>query len=252
MISITMNDHWVKRKIIYFDPSPNKWFALTNFAFFMNCHNVKKWPFLILYGVAYTKTIDLKEDEDVIFSNFSKDTQYKIRRAEREGLEFGFEKDFSTFYDFYANFTKLKSMPVASKAKMKCNFDHLFVTTVSLAGEVVCMHSYLLDPEAGRVMLLTSSSMYRNEDESAKRNLIGRANRWLHYKDMLYFKEKNFSIYDLGGYAAETTDIDLQNINKFKDNFGGKLIEENTYISFPLWFVRLIYEALKKVQRVFS
>jgi len=54
-----------------------------------------------------------------------------------------------------------------------------------------------------------------------KRNLIGRANRWLHYQDMRRFKAKGFALYDFGGYAKDSGDVDLQRINQFKEGFRG-------------------------------
>jgi lipid II:glycine glycyltransferase (peptidoglycan interpeptide bridge formation enzyme) len=49
---------------------------------------------------------------------------------------------------------------------------------------------------------------------------------------MLYFKEKIYLEYDFGGYAFGTSNAKLQGINKFKDSFGGELVEQSNYIPF--------------------
>ena len=92
------------------------------------------------------------------------------------------------------------------------------------------IHGYLCDPAESRVILQTSSSwIYSSEGDATLRAQIGRANRMLHIEDMKHFQAKGFAIYDLGGYAYETQDRELQGINRFKDSFWGKLVKLYTY-----------------------
>ena len=53
-----------------------------------------------------------------------------------------------------------------------------------------------------------------------------------------YSKNEGMLIYDFGGYAPNTKDKDLQDINKFKDGFGGELKRESYYIPYPIWLLR--------------
>ena len=76
------------------------------------------------------------------------------------------------------------------------------------------MHSYLCDKDNKRVRLLHSASLFRSDDQNI-RSLVGMANRFLHFKDMTYF---NYMVYDFGGYAFETNDEQLKNINDFRWN----------------------------------
>lgn len=244
MIKIAINAGALRYDNVYFSVKPN-WTKLAGLTCFSRCNGNKELPLLIRES-ANTKIIDLKVATDDIWSHFQKDTQYEIRRSDRDGLVFGLEEGFSRFYEYYLGFTKLKAMPVMPKYYLEAHYPHLVVTTSSLNGEVVCMHSYLVDRDIGRAMLFTSASMYRAEDNSANRSLIGRSNRWLHYKDMLYFKEAGFATYDLGGYAAHTMDPALKKINDFKDSFGGVLLEESTYITLPLWLARFANKHIKR------
>jgi hypothetical protein len=99
------------------------------------------------------------------------------------------------------------------------------------------MHAYLVDPSILRARLLYSASQHLSSNVASERAIIGRMNRYLHFQDMLYFKELNYKVYDMGGYAYETKDEVLQNINKFKDGFGGNLVCEYDY--WP-WYYKYI------------
>ena len=85
----------------------------------------------------------------------------------------------------------------------------------------------------------------RSTDDGERRSLIGRANRALHYLNMLNFKDRGITTYDLGGYALGTQDPELQEVNEFKDSFGGQLIEESNYISLPLHWARKLNALLR-------
>jgi lipid II:glycine glycyltransferase (peptidoglycan interpeptide bridge formation enzyme) len=63
---------------------------------------------------------------------------------------------------------------------------------------------------------------------------IGLANRYLHYKDIEYFKEKKYKIYDFGGISKNKNEDEL-NIAKFKQGFGGRELFYADYISVLLW-----------------
>ena len=54
------------------------------------------------------------------------------------------------------------------------------------SGEVVVWHSYAL--AGNRARLLQTASLFRDSRSSAERNAIGRANRALHYEDMIAFR----------------------------------------------------------------
>ena len=111
--------------------------------------------------------------------------------------------------------------------------------------EPLVMHLYLVDYIGKRVTLSYSASLFRYEKLSTVKNIIGNANRFLHYNDMIYFKSKGFKIYDLGGYAKDTNDSEKKGINFFKDSFGGEFIEESNYFSIPAYIG-------KKIQIIFN
>jgi len=200
----------------------------------------------------FTKVIHLKKTPEKLLKQCGENTQYKIKRAEREGVSFEIETDIDAFIDFYNSFVKSKNnpevLPLLKKDNIKCLKNNLTITKAVFENETLVMHAYIIDKESRRARLLNTASLFRHQNDTSKRNFIGRANRFLHYKDMLYFKSQDIEIYDMGGYAPNTDDADLKKLNEFKDGFGGELIEESSYISLPLY----IYQRLRMYQKAFK
>ena len=94
-------------------------------------------------------------------------------------------------------------------------YGSLFLTCAYVDEKPVVFHSYIGNDN--RVRLLHSCSEFRNLD-NARRNAIGRANKYLHWEDMLYFKSLGTRAYDWGGV---TSFENLNGIDKFKMAFGG-------------------------------
>ena len=84
-----------------------------------------------------------------------------------------------------------------------------------IGDKLLVYHTYILDEK--RVRLYQSASQFRT-DESITTKVIGFANRYLHYEDMLFFKRIGKEQYDWGG-AGRTEDV--ESITKFKESFGG-------------------------------
>jgi lipid II:glycine glycyltransferase (peptidoglycan interpeptide bridge formation enzyme) len=81
-----------------------------------------------------------------------------------------------------------------------------------------------------RARLFYSASHFRKSEDSELRNLIGRANRLLHWEDIRFFKEMGLSCYDFGGWYGGREDVEKLAINQFKESFGGEKQREYTYI----------------------
>ena len=113
------------------------------------------------------------------------------------------------------------------------------------AGRPLVYHTYLVDRSIGKVRILTSVSIRRDENLSQQdKNLIANANRLLHYEDMVCFRDLGFTKYDFGGYAYGTKDKSLAGINFFKDSFGGELVEESNYEPWLVWVLKKVKSSL--------
>ena len=71
--------------------------------------------------------------------------------------------------------------------------------------------------------LVHSVSLFRDRDP-AYRALVGRANRWLHWRDLLLFKAQGVKRYDWGGMFEDESGPGHAGINRFKRSFGGQRV----------------------------
>lgn len=199
-----------------------------------HCYLGKKPSILWHSETIHTLTIDLTGNKFDFFGSLSKKTRYEINRAEREGVAFSLHDDRATFLDFYNEFARSKSLPLLSEAQLShLPKENLCFTKAinSNTSETLVMHCYLHDKE--RTRLLFSCSQYRSDDQKSLKNLIGMANRYLHYQDISYFKQHGWLTYDLGGIAYQTNNSGLQHINQFKEEFSKQL--EASYVVLPRW-----------------
>jgi len=209
-------------------------------------------------GKAYSSIIDLTQSKEILFNSITKNRRYEIRRAkERDNLYIVFidnisEKDFLQFIHFYHQFAMTKKGLAIDIDKVKALAEEnkfVIAKVIDSNGETVVMHGYIADEEDGIAALFSSSSLYRIDKENA--NLIGRANAFLHYASMLYFKEKRYKYYDLGGAYQGKENIQLMNITKFKESFGGKVVEFCNGFVIPMKEVRSINKCLEQNKEKF-
>lgn len=172
---------------------------------------------------------DLREDEETILARFSGNCRYKVHRAPREGItcaaKYGkeiTEQDIMTFTDFFEQFWASKGVSYTEKEKCRAMMRQyagagaMALTTASIGDKVLVYHTYVVGEKRAR--LYHSASQFRT-DESITTNIVGFANRYLHYQDMLFFKKLGKEQYDWGG-AGKTEDV--ESITKFKESFGGE------------------------------
>ena len=178
----------------------------------------------------YTAYIDISIDSKIFFSNFKKNTRYEINRAKREGIVFEVEEDLELFYNYYNEFAKSKNLELLRFETLLKYKESMIITKAIKDNSILSMHVHLYNKELA--ILLYSASQFRNIEDNRTRNLIGYANRFLHFEEMLYFKKMGCSIYDFGGYAYKTEDKIAKRINQFKDSFA--CIPKRRYI-FTSW-----------------
>jgi hypothetical protein len=176
----------------------------------------------------HTLTIDLTRPEDVLLGRMGKSTRYKIRRAmSRDGLH---AETFEapppdvrrTFADHYDEFAPSKGLRRLFRPRLEllARNGMLVLSRVTRGDDrALAWHAYAAS--SGRALLLYSASLFRDYADSADRNAIGRANRFLHWHDMLWFKAAGYSGYDLGGIDPDERDPVTRQINEFKQGFGG-------------------------------
>ena len=203
-----------------------------------------------------TLVSDLTADSDAIMDRFNSDCRYKIRRAqEKDGVRAEFITDparslepFSTFYDVFA---RQKSLPPCDRAWLAaaCRAGHLVLTAAYAGnGDALVWHAYVSTGCTARLQYTVS--WFRDKD-TGLRSLIGRANRWLHWRDMLSFKAMGTRHYDWGGIFEDESIPEQAGINEFKKSFGGS--PERRYdCTVPLTLKGRVYLPLRDFWRHWS
>ena len=130
-------------------------------------------------------------------------------------------EEFCGFYDVFA---RQKGLPPAYRRGLRaaCEARQLVLSTAAHeGGRRIVWHAYIR--RAQRAVLLHTVSHFRAD--GSDRALVGRANRWLHWKDMLAFRAEGATDYDWGGLFADENVPEQASINGFKREFGGREIE---------------------------
>lgn len=204
----------------------------------------------------HTLIVDLTQPQESILAAIHKDSRYEIRRAEKsDGVSAEYHTQsaelLESFHAFYDEFAQQKGLPKLDAYRLRQYSDtgHLCLTRVVSQDETLVWHAYYR--ASRRARLLYSASLFRGLD-NAQRNRIGRANRYLHWRDMLFFKSAGFHKYDLGGWTpVESGDSEKLRINKFKEEFGGHHVTEFNCIYASSLKGRIVL-ATKKILRALS
>jgi hypothetical protein len=215
-------------RIVWYDPQPK----------------FRPWPPTIYYHSSlkdpvpglvrkpfWTLLVDLSVDEAALMAGLNGTTRTQVRQAEKLGIVCG-PGTAETFLPFFEEFAKEKGIEGTSPEKLESFGTSLRVTEARLDGVVLAMHVWLLDADLGRLRLIHSATGRFADPEH--QNASGRANRLLHWWEMVTFRAQGVRTYDWGGYAKDTEDQAKKGINQFKDGFGGSLVEESHYYPFYL------------------
>jgi len=194
----------------------------------------------------------LSDGEDAITEKFGKNCRYKIRRAEtKDGLRMEFitdpESRLDEFRAFYDAFARQKSLgPLDPQWLLAaCKARQLALSSAAQNGEALVWHAHVVSGSTAGLQY--TGSCFRNR-ESDYRALVGRANRWLHWRDMLRFKETGIQRYDWGGLFEDESTPERAGINNFKRDFGGQ--QERIYdCTVPMTIRGRIYIPLRDAWR---
>jgi lipid II:glycine glycyltransferase (peptidoglycan interpeptide bridge formation enzyme) len=171
---------------------------------------------------------DLTLASESIIAAFGNTNRYKIKRAaSRDGLTSYYPDDprarLAEFIAFYDTFASQKGLAPAYRRGLfaACAAGQLILTYACRDDMKLVWHAYIT--HGHKVGLFHSASLFRTV-ENADRAVIARANRWLHWRDMLHFKSKGLRTYDWGGLFADESVAERAGINNFKREFGGEAV----------------------------
>jgi hypothetical protein len=188
----------------------------------------------------FTLFIDLNQSLDVLFNKINKNFRKDIQFCIKNNFEFNIVEDRNTFISFFNEFSEMKGLNKANTAVIESLREHSVITSASKDNDMMAMHFYLVDQNQKLVRCLYSATM-RLRDDVDKKN-VGKANKYLHFKEMEFFKNEGFEIYDFGGYNMDKNDTSLQGVNTFKERFGGELVEMYNHFSSLFYLRNLIFK----------
>jgi hypothetical protein len=173
--------------------------------------------------------INLTQPEDAIFKGFTASTRNQINRATKEGVVFDSwtappEGIIDEFFSFFRDFTRERGLEESGTGaewmRRYAAQEGILLTRASSAdGKTLVWHSYYRN--ARWVRQLQSISFFSGSDDKEQRNAVARANRFLHWMDMLECRRVGIAHFDFGGFYSGNSDEKLLRVNAFKQEFGG-------------------------------
>ncbi|MFT7601120.1 MAG: hypothetical protein ACI8TP_004071 [Acidimicrobiales bacterium] len=188
------------------------------------------------WQVEHTLIVDLVPPEDDVLMGLSQSTRRQVRKAQsKDGIVCMFDDRPSTglierFADRYDAFAVSRGLRATFRPRLEqlSAADMLtFSVATDPAQEVEVQHMHLRN--ADRAMLLHSVSNL-DDAEGEVRNMIGRANRLLHWEGMVHFRNLGCSAYDMGGLDIEEKSPETSAIAKFKRGFGGEVMATHSRV----------------------
>ena len=170
-----------------------------------------------------TLLLDLAPDPEALWRAFEqKSCRYVIRSAEKLAWNIGVNDHIggamALIEDYIARSGYTKS---PSHRGWGSILDRADVFTAAHEGTLLAAHIVLAD--RNRVRLLFSATTERGR--KANNRLIGQANRYLHWREILHYREQGVRLYDFGGVDLNRKSP-LYSITQFKLSFGGRVVDE--------------------------
>ncbi|TMU84340.1 hypothetical protein FGG79_15725 [Bacillus sp. BHET2] len=182
-----------------------------------------------------TLHLDLEQSEEELFKGMNRTTRYQINKAFKEPftvtiIDQPSTKNIEEFVQFFIPFAKEKNIPPCSQSKLQSLREAGMIVLTKVLdddGRKLASHAYSLTN--GKASMIHSCSGRFEFGNNTERNRIGRANRFLHWNDILYFKGKQYKTYDFVGLSFDDRDEAMKNITDFKKGFGGNEVMEYKY-----------------------
>ena len=217
----------------------------------------KKIPKGAIIQLQYTLVTKLEQSEEELLSFIKKNCKYEIRRSERENsveeIKYGEKIDDDIIIRFEKTYNKMFETKGLSGYAFNRELieearktNTLVVSCCTNAeGDNELFHAYLCDGE--NCILIYSASPLWDDDEKEKAKQIGMMNKYLHWKDILFFKEKGYKVYEWGGISSPD---EPNGIDRFKMEFGGEVVQFNNYIipKTPLGYIYTYLVRRKKYE----
>lgn len=180
----------------------------------------------------YTLLVDLDQPIDTIWENIYHRTRSEItsflsnQEFEHRILTDPSDKELDEFILVFNDFAKNKNIRKAETFRLKAFLQNkiLAISYIKQNNKFICINFYRLTKQ--RATNLSSFHLKHIYEKDHSASHFGRAHRALHWLDIKEFKTMSVNTYDFCGWYNGTEDIELLNINKFKEQFTQNKVKE--------------------------
>ena len=224
MLIVKTSKYLFKRQFVWNHSNEEVNFVSNNF--FIHSLN-KPIDNSLNFIIQFTTSINLNQSIESIRNNFRGKLNWYINKASKVSFEYSLNKlevnkDLNSLISEYNLFAKNKNIPPMSSKLFKSyvKTGNVILTNILYNNSSLIKHVYLLSNS--RTILLYSFNVMGIDIDTQFRSM---ANRYLHFLDIQYFKNENFTVYDLGGISSNQEDA----LRQFKLSFGGEIEEQYGY-----------------------
>lgn len=180
----------------------------------------------------HTLLVDLSMSKEEIWQNIYHRTRSEIASfSGNQAFEHSIITDpsprqLNQFIKLFDRFATLKNIRKAEAFRLEAYRREglLAISFIRQNNEYICINFYRLTQQ--RATNLYSFQLQHENKYPGTASHFGRAHRTLHWLDLLQFRETGVQYYDFCGWYNGSDDKQLLNINRFKEQFGGKKIKE--------------------------
>jgi hypothetical protein len=183
-----------------------------------------------------TIIIDLNAGLDAVWNNMSPKCRKAIRKSENYGLDICLNKDYEQFFQSYTSFVSSKGILCLVK-DVEFLKKNGFLFSAESEGNFMGGIFFLADEThmRGYVSCTRNLSDDRECVSFSTKNYalpgIIETTRLLWWNAIKFAKERGIDSLDMGGfYIGSKPNKELEDVNEFKRRFGGKVVNEYTYV----------------------
>jgi len=196
----------------------------------------------------YTIVLDLKQSEEQLWKNLEKKSiRWGVKKAIKEGINItpvSTKKELRDFYKIY--------LKTCSKGGFSAESFKFF----ELINDIMVPKKLASIFIAKKFKKVVSGAIVLNSKDYSVLNLSGtnelgqktQANLLIYWELIRLLKKSGKRFFDLGGYDKEAKKgKKTYNINKFKERFGGEIVEQSVYsTNWKYPFLRRVFKYYKR------
>lgn len=180
----------------------------------------------------HTLLVDLAHGQEQLWKNIyhrtrSEITSFTANQAHEHHIitELSYQQ-LKEFTKLFNRFAKYKNIRKAETFRLEAYRRQglLAISFIRQNNHYLCINFYRVTQQ--RATNLYSFHLKHENGHLHTASHFGRAHRTLHWLDLLRFRQIGVQFYDFCGWYSGTEDQQLLNINRFKEQFGGKKIKE--------------------------